>query len=208
VPSSTHSETAADVRAWIEAAHNGSREALGRLLEQFRPYLLRLANSELDAQLQAKGSGSDLVQETFLEVQRIFGRFQGSTTADLLAWLHTILLNKVATFTRQYRATAKRRIAREVALDVAGASDAQDACGLEAREPTPSHRVIHDEQAESLHRALERLPADYRQVIHWRQWEELSYEEIARRLNRSVDAARMLWWRAIERLQRELQPSA
>jgi DNA-directed RNA polymerase specialized sigma24 family protein len=53
---------------------------------------------------------------------------------------------------------------------------------------------------------LERLPPDYLQVIQWRQWDELPFTEIARRLERSVDAARMLWWRAIERLQKEMNP--
>jgi RNA polymerase sigma-70 factor, ECF subfamily len=200
VPTSAQQDSANHVAAWIEAAQNGSQEALGRLLERFRPYLLRLANSELDVKLQAKGSGSDLVQETFLEVQRIFGRFHGNSAADLIAWLHAILLNKVATFTRQYRATAKRRIALEVALDGEGAAAREPV----DRAPTPSNRIIHDEQAEALTQAMDRLPAVYRQVIHWRQWDELSFDEIARRLDRSVDAARMVWWRAIERLQKEM----
>lgn len=201
MPSTASRESDRDVAEWIAAAHAGSQEALGRLLTRYRHYLLRLANSELDARLQAKGSGSDLVQETFLEVQRVFGRFQGSTAADLLAWLHAILLNKVATFTRQYRDTDKRRITREVPLD-------EDRADAPDREPTPSSRMMHAEQTAALTAALQCLPEHYRQVIHWRQWEELPFEEIARRLDRSVDAARMLWWRAIERLQKELKPQA
>lgn len=203
MPSSAEQETADRVAALIEAAHNGSQEALGLLLEQYRPYLLRLANSELDARLQAKGSGSDLVQETFLEVQRIFARFQGRSRGDLLAWLHTILLNKAATFSRKYRATSKRRINREVPFH--GDNDALDS-DPPATDPSPSSRLQRDEQAEALARALQRLPPDYRQVIQWRQWDELPFAEIARRLERSVDAARMLWWRAIERLQKEMNP--
>jgi RNA polymerase sigma-70 factor (ECF subfamily) len=201
VPSSAEQDTADRVAVWIEAAHNGSQEALGLLLEQYRPYLLRLANSELDVRLQAKGSGSDLVQETFLEVQRIFARFQGTSPGDLMAWLHTILLNKAATFSRQYRATSKRRVDREVPLH-----REDDEPDPPARDPSPSSRIQRDEQSEALARALQRLPAEYRQVIQWRQWDELPFAEIARRLERSVDAARMLWWRAIERLQKEMNP--
>lgn len=201
MPSSAAEETADRVAALIVAAHQGSQDALGQLLEQYRPYLLRLANSELDARLQAKGSGSDLVQETFLEVQRIFDRFQGSSPRDLLAWLHTILLNKAATFTRQYRGTAKRHIERERSLPPVQATHGPE---LVAADASPSHQLLRDEQAEALTRALQRLPLEYRQVIHWRQWEELPFVEIARRLDRSVDAARMIWWRAIERLQKEM----
>jgi RNA polymerase sigma factor (sigma-70 family) len=64
--------------------------------------------------------------------------------------------------------------------------------------------LLAKERSHALHEALSRLPEHYRQVIHWRLWEEQSFEEIARRLDRSVDAARMLWWRAIASLEREL----
>ena len=39
--------------------------------------------------------------------------------------------------------------------------------------------------------ALNRLPEHYRQVIVWRQIEDLSFEEMAGRLGRSVDAVRL-----------------
>jgi len=43
---------------WIEAAKNGSEEALGRVLEWCRPYLLRVANEELATDLQGKVGAS------------------------------------------------------------------------------------------------------------------------------------------------------
>jgi RNA polymerase sigma-70 factor (ECF subfamily) len=54
----------------LHQAQGGSPEALGQLLEVFRPYLLCVASEALNVQLQAKGGASDLVQETFLEAQR------------------------------------------------------------------------------------------------------------------------------------------
>jgi RNA polymerase sigma-70 factor (ECF subfamily) len=61
------------------------------------------------------------------------------------------------------------------------------------------------ERAAGLQAAISRLPEDYRQVIVWRQVEDLSFEAIAERLGRSLDATRKLWWRAIQKLQDELQ---
>jgi RNA polymerase sigma-70 factor (ECF subfamily) len=207
VPPSALPDSASRIPAHIEAARGGSLEALGWLLERYRPYLLRAANAQLDVRLKAKGSGSDLVQETFLEAQRAFARFHGSTAADLTAWLHAILANKVATFTRRYRDTAKRQVAREVALDGRGPEAAQPPPEPEAPAPDPGSQLMRTEQVEALNRALEHLPEHYRRVIHWRQWEGLSFDVIAGKLGRSTDAARMLWWRAIDRLQRELRPS-
>jgi RNA polymerase sigma-70 factor (ECF subfamily) len=65
---------------------------------------------------------------------------------------------------------------------------------------------MEHEQDEALQAALGRLPADYRQVITLRYHEQLSFEEIGRLLQRSPDAARKLWARAVERLQEELDP--
>src|SRR5260370_1106609 len=69
---------------------------------------------------------------------------------------------------------------------------------------SPSGQVIAREQCEAVQRALQQLPEDYRQVIVWRYQEGSSFEEIAQRLQRSENAARKLWFRALERLEREL----
>ena len=185
----------------LKQARAGSADALGRLLELCRPYLLHIAGAELPHALQAKLGASVLVQDTFLEAQRIFDRFQGSAREELLAWLRAILRNKLATSGRQFQATEKRDLAREVTTP-----DSQPGRDLPADVSTPSQAVMRDEQGAAVVSALERLPEHYRQVIVWRQWEDLPFDEIARRLGRGVDAARMIWWRAVEKLQQELEP--
>lgn len=188
----------------LEAARAGSTEALGHLLEMCRAYLLGIANRELESRLQAKAGASDLVQEAFLEAQRIFDRFQGQSPEELLRWLRAILLNKLDHLARSYRQTEKRQIAREVPLD---GDSVEHGAGEVADEDraTPSQLLSAEEQRQAVLKALERLPEEYRQVILWRQWDDLPFEEIARRLGRGVDAARMVWWRAIKRLQNEME---
>src|SRR3954471_13867274 len=118
----------------LDAARSGSREALGQLLESCRGYLLIVANGEMDVDLQAKEGASDRVQETFLEAQRDFGQFHGTSEPELLAWLRRLLLNNVANFTRRYRTTAKRSVEREAAHDQRGNQDP----GLPAKTESPS----------------------------------------------------------------------
>src|SRR5262245_3638614 len=188
---------------WLPAARAGSREALGRALDACRAYLLGIADGELDDDLRAKGGASDIVQQTFLEAQRDFAAFRGASADELRAWLRHLLLNNVADFTRRYRAAAKRQIGREVALAEDRPSGSGEG-GVAADTPSPSGRAVAHEQAEALRRALERLPEDYRQVITWRYLEEQSFDEIARRMQRSVNAVRKLWLRAVERLRQEM----
>jgi RNA polymerase sigma-70 factor, ECF subfamily len=199
-------ESAEDAGKFLEAARAGSSEALGQALETCRNYLLLVADRQLAPELHAKGGASDLVQETFLEAQRDFARFQGTSEEELLAWLRQMLLNNVANFTRRYRDTGKREVGREVAFQT-GNSAQVAGLNLLASAPTPSSKAIEREQAEALQRALARLPDDYRQVIVYRYLEERSFEEIGGLLQRSADAARKLWSRAMERLRQEWERS-
>jgi RNA polymerase sigma-70 factor (ECF subfamily) len=200
-------QPAKDAAEYLPAARAGSREALGQALEICRGYLLRVANQGLDQDLRAKGGASDLVQETFLEAQRDFGQFQGSSEQELLAWLRLLLLHNVANFTRRYRGTDKRRVDREVGLD-----GTRSAAGRKARlateTPSPSGQAMAHEQAEKVQQALERLPEDYRRVIVLRNQERKSFEEMGPLMGRSAEATRRLWSRAVERLQRELETSS
>jgi len=196
-----------DLVQLLAAARAGSPEALGQVLESFRAYLLLVADRELDPEVRAKGGASDLVQDTFLEAQRDFERFQGTSAEELRAWLRRVLLNNVANFTRQFRQRAKRDVGREVSLEAGGSSHERGA-GLAADTVSPSDAALAQEQAQALARAMERLPEDYRQVLALRHEEQLTFEQIGQKMERTANAARMLWLRAVERLQKEMGVSS
>jgi RNA polymerase sigma-70 factor (ECF subfamily) len=67
-------EPARGVESWLPGARAGRSDDLGQILNVCRQYLLGIAQHELDADLRAKGGASDLVQETFLDAQRLFDR--------------------------------------------------------------------------------------------------------------------------------------
>lgn len=195
---------ARQVEQWVQQARGGSTEALGLLLEACRPYLLLIANRQLQPEVQRKVGPSDLVQETFLKAQRHFERFQGATEDELLAWLRRILYNDLLNIVRHYTGTDKRRLGREVGLAT------EDSAGPLANtlvDPalSPDSELIAREQAGEVRQALSQLDEDYRQVILWRNWENLSFEEIGQRLGRSAEAARKLWTRAVDELAQILE---
>src|SRR6516165_12689122 len=199
-------EPFADAAQWMAAAQAGSKEALGQVLETFRGYLLLVADREIHPDLRAKGGASDLVQDTFLEAQRDFDQFHGASADELRAWLRRLLLNNVANFTRQYRERAKRDVGREISLEAGGSSHERGA-GLEANTLSPSGEAAAQEQARALTQAMERLPPDYRRVLALRHEEQLTFEQIGQQMQRTANAARMLWLRAVERLQKEMGSS-
>lgn len=186
------------VQRGIEEARNGSRAALGQVLETCRNYLLLTANQELEPEIQAKVAPSDVVQKTYLEASRDFAQFRGRTEAELLGWLRGILLHNLANVRRDFRETGKRQLDRERPF----------AAGKElfSRDPhTPGAALAAQEQRQLVLRALEQLPEHYRDVLRLRQQENCSFVEIGERTGRTAEAARKLWARAVEHLKEILK---
>jgi RNA polymerase sigma-70 factor (ECF subfamily) len=193
-----------DPERMLALARAGDDAARGALLEAFRGYLLLLARLQVGRRLRGKADPSDLVQETFLEAHRDFDRFQGTTEAELAAWLRRVLASNLTDFARRF-AGCRRDVLleRQVEHELDRSSRALDGA-LVARGSSPSQKAARRERAVRLADALERLPADYREVLVLRHLEGLSFPEAARRLGRSLDGVKNLWARALRRLRAAL----
>ena len=187
------------INVLLRSARQGDDETLAKLLDRFRNYLLLIANDKLPAEVRQKEAASDLVQQTMLEARADFQRFEGESVESVERWLKRILLNNVLDAQRRFQRTAKRRVDREVSLDHGGLSQEPA-----VRDPSPSSLAIQKEEACRLECALKRLSPEYQLVLRLRNRESLSFDEIGSRLNRSDEAARKLWSRAISALKREL----
>jgi RNA polymerase sigma-70 factor (ECF subfamily) len=183
----------------IGSARGGSTEALGCLFEQARGPLLHAANHELPPELRAKQSAADLVQETFLVAHRQFHRFHGRTMAELLLWLKAILRNTSAHLRRSYR-TERRGTFREVPIDAPGSLTAD----LSSSDSSPSALFQRREAVAMLQEATARLSARDREVLWMKHHDELTFEEVGRKLAISSVAARKAWLKALERLREQL----
>lgn len=189
----------------LQQSRDGMTALLGQLLEAYRPYLLQIANSELDSDLKGKADGSDLVQQTFMEANKDIASFRGQSEAELIAWLRRILLNNLANFRRQYRSGGKRDVGREVPTNT-GNSSVVGVGELRTQDASPSSLTAAREQTERLGQAMARLSDDHRQAIEMRHQQNQSFAQIGSAMGRSSEAARKLWARAIEALHKELNP--
>jgi RNA polymerase sigma-70 factor (ECF subfamily) len=192
-----------DTDRLLHRAQGGECLALGQLLERFRGYLMLLAGLQIDRRLRGKVDAADLVQETFLEAHRDFAQFRGTTAAELAGWLRQILAANVAGQVRRYLRTRGRdvRMERRLAAELEESSQLLDR-GFAAPQSTPSQQAAEREQALRLADALQQLPESYRDVIILRQLEGLTFAEVARRMERTVDSVKNLWARALARLSR------
>lgn len=194
-----------EVAAHLPAARAGSRSARGRVLESCRSFLLRLAHRRMDRSIQAKVGASDLVQITFLEADRDFAGFHGHSRGELRAWLATLLRNNALSL-RRWWYRLRRTPNRECSLFLQG-SEVMPGSTLPTAAPSPAQAASQAETLARVRQAIERLPADYRTVLNLRYEEGLAFEEVGQRMNRTANAARKLWVKAIERLQQQLRES-
>lgn len=188
----------------MNQARGGDAAARGELLARYGEYLNLLVRLNLGKVMQAKASCSDVVQETFLQAEKNFARFRGMTERELMSWLRRILAAQIAQQIRYYR-----RGRRNVALERRLSDDLdRSAVGLGKqlidKATSPSLRAARREREVLLADALARLKPEHREVVILRNLEELSFEDVARRMGRSAPAVKSLWVRALASLRRVL----
>ncbi|MEO1524151.1 MAG: sigma-70 family RNA polymerase sigma factor [Planctomycetota bacterium] len=179
----------------IEIARGGCDQTLGALLESYRPYFLKIAEDTMDSGLRPKLSPSDLVQGSLVIAAEKFHQFRGETDDELLNWLRTIFRNQLTDGVRRYRVAQKRATGREAC---------DSSVSIEKEMASPSESIAAHEEVDRLLAGIERLPPLAREVVRMRYLEDLSFAQIADRLDCSPDMSRRVWLKAIDDLGREL----
>jgi RNA polymerase sigma-70 factor (ECF subfamily) len=173
--------------------------SIGRL----RPWLHTVAERELPAQLRGRIDASDVVQQALLKAWQGESQFKGDTHEQRLAWLRVIVKNTIRDHQRRLLGTDRRGAGREqAATDLLPPDDPGLSQYAIMPGPTVSGELVAAEQWRELQQLLTQLAPEQRQVILLRHIEELSFPDIAKQMNKSDAAVRMLWVRALRSLQK------
>ena len=152
------SSDSTEIRRLIVAFRSGDVTAGDALLRRYEPWLKLLARVQLESRFHAKFDPADVVQQAMLEAVRALPQFRGGSEGEFIAWLRQILAHALAREIRRYAGTAKRDLAREVALEQELAESSQQLGDrLAATGTSPSQRVIKHEQALLLADVLEQI---------------------------------------------------
>ena len=190
----------------LAAAREGLDGAGVALLELYRPYLLAIASERFDPALRGKAGPSDLVQESLIFATKLLPDKVHQEEAEFREWLREVLVRRMDALRQRYRRTAKRQIRRERSLDDLDVREFLKHL-VSGEDATPGSMAAANERREQVQRALKRLPIEYRQIILWHDRDGLGWTQIALKLDRSPDAVRMLWKRAIRKLTEVLGDS-
>lgn len=140
----------------------------------------------------------DVTQEAFIKAYRALPGFRGDSA--FYTWLYRIAINTVK---NHLVAQGRRPPGDDVEAEVAEQMD----MGNRLREvATPESHLLSDEIADTVQQALEDLPQDLRTAIVLREFEGLSYEEIANAMDCPIGTVRSRIFRAREAIDKRLRP--
>ena len=173
--------------------------------ECFRPYLAVLARQGLRAMLSGKFDESDIVQDTLLRAHRARGKVEGKPQGELLAWLRTILANRLIDLHRRF-GSQRRSIERERSLDaILDESSYRLGENLPGDDSSPSGKAARNEAMVSVAAALERLSPTQRDAIELKYLNDLSFSEVADTMGLSRDQVAGLIRRGLEKLRMQMR---
>lgn len=187
-----------------EDAAVDSPEAFGNWLEANRNHLLIILQQKASAKLRSKVDSDDLLQDAASRaVKSVEGMKLGPS--EIMPWFLQILTHTIIDSHRHHFGSQKRDAGRELSVDAnlpnQGDQAGQLADLLAASITSPSQAFSQHVRLGRMQEALNQLPEDARQAIHWRFMESLSSQEIANRLNKSDGAVRVLLSRTLKKLE-------
>lgn len=178
----------------VERVQQGDKRAFDLLVQKYQHKVLNLITRYVKNPTEAQ----DVAQEAFIKAYRALANFRGESA--FYTWLYRIAVN-----TSKNYLTAQSR--RPPASDV-DAQDAEFYNGGEAlhENSSPEREALTDEIRSEAFDAIEELPDELKTAIRLREFEGLSYDEIAQVMGCPVGTVRSRIFRAREAVDKRLQP--
>jgi len=179
----------------LRSARDGDRAALEALYARIGARLLAIVRLRLDRRLARIVEPEDVAQEVLLRAFRAIEAFERDGSRSFFAWL-AVITSHVINDLRDYHGAGKRDQGRTD--PISGDLHRDQHRGALSR-------LLIDEAFARVERALAAMSAEHREVILLRRFEERSFAEIGAVMNRSEDAARMLFARAMTALSEAIR---
>jgi len=176
----------------IELARQGDREAFDELARAYSPRMLRVALRTV----RNMDDAEDVVQQALTSAYVHLDSFRQDSS--FVTWLTRITLNEALTALR-------RRRHQFVELDEAPQGEERQAPVLVCGDENPEQRMLRSETATLLHQSLTAVKPSYREAMRLRLLEDLSLEEIARRLKIPVNTVKVHLYRGRQAMKSFLE---
>lgn len=133
--------------------------------------------------------------ETFIAAYRNLGNFRGE--AKVSSWLHRIAVNQCLTKKRRAKVRAESYLEDE--------SETNQAVFIASNGTSPARETEQSERTRMVRQAVAALPADLREVVVMKEFEEMTFQEISEVLNLPLSTVKSRLYTALKQLRLKLE---
>jgi RNA polymerase sigma-70 factor (ECF subfamily) len=176
----------------VERAKVGDADAFGEVVRRWERKIYALAYGFTGSVEDAR----DAAQETFVAAYRNLQNFRGE--AKVSSWLHRIAVNQCITRQRRTRVRAETGI--EDAVESSG-----EAFLSTGEQQSPARAAEAKERTEAVRRAVAALTPELREVVLLKEFEGLTFQEIADALQVPLSTVKSRLYTALRQLRMRLE---
>lgn len=181
-------------RELVLRVQRGDKRAFDVLVRKYQHKIIKLVTRFVRDHDEAL----DVAQEAFLKAYRALPGFRGDSA--FYTWLYRIAIN-----------TAKNNLVAQARRPPGSDVDRQDAEQYDGQSylkelATPERLLLRDEIEATVLATIDALPDELRMAITLREFENMSYEEIAQTMDCPIGTVRSRIFRAREAIDAKLRP--
>ena len=178
----------------VKRVQRGDKSAFDLLVIKYQHKLAKL----ITPYVRDRDDVLDVVQESFIKAYKALPRFRGDSA--FYTWLYRIAINTA----KNYLTAQSRRPPR---FDVdAMEAEYYDGGSALHDNTTPESNIAKQEIKDAIDRAISNLPEELKMAITLREFEAMSYDEIADVMECPVGTVRSRIFRAREAIDNEIKP--
>ena len=175
----------------VEQAVNENSEAFGEIVKRWERKIFALCFGMLAREDEAR----DAAQETFISAYRNLKNFRGD--AKVSSWLHRIAVNQCLTVKRRAKTRSESFLDDE--------TNAEEKVFVAPSRLSPARTTEQNERLKIIRQAVVSLPADLRQVVVMKEFEEMTFQEISDALELPLSTIKSRLYTALKQLRMKLE---
>ncbi len=178
----------------VRRVQRGDKQAFDLLVLKYQRRVINLVSRFV----RSPSDAQDIAQEAFIKAYRALPDFREESA--FYTWMYRIAVNTA----KNYLLGRSGRVL-ESAQNIDSVEQIASNSTL-THEETPEHLLLRDEIQVTIHNAIKALPEDLKIAITLREFEGLSYEDIATVMNCPLGTVRSRIFRARETIDTVLKP--
>ncbi len=175
----------------VEIAVGNNPEAFGEIVKRWERKIFALCFGMLNREDEAK----DAAQETFIAAFRNLKNFRGD--AKVSSWLHRIAINQCLTTKRRTKSRSESFIDDD--------ENQNEKIFVAPARISPSRTTEQNERLKFVRQAVHSLPIDLRQIIVMKEFEDMTFQEIADVLEIPLSTVKSRLYTALKQLRMKLE---